>query len=124
MSKSLELKPKQSAFLRNYLDIDSPTFGNAMQSAIAAGYEKTYAQNILGEDSLWLNKALSDQEMLQKVDRNINTLLDQDKDLRVKNDMTKFIAERLNRKKYGQTKNVDITTNGEPITGIQYIIPE
>lgn len=39
--------PKQNKFVDNYIDPKSPTFGNAYQSAIQAGYSKDYAVQIL-----------------------------------------------------------------------------
>lgn len=38
--------PKQLKFVENWLQPDSPTFGNAYQSALAAGFSKTYALKI------------------------------------------------------------------------------
>lgn len=40
-----KLKPKQLDFVKNYLLLSSDTYGNAMQSAIKAGYKKSYAKD-------------------------------------------------------------------------------
>ena len=34
--------PRQALFLKHYLDPKSPTFSNALQSALKAGYEQEY----------------------------------------------------------------------------------
>jgi hypothetical protein len=45
-SKRPHLSPKQALFLKGYTDRKSPTFGNAYQSAVAAGYASEYARKI------------------------------------------------------------------------------
>ena len=46
--------PKQKAFLSNWLDPESETYGNAYKSAINAGFKPGYAINILNESPKWL----------------------------------------------------------------------
>lgn len=48
-----ELNPQQLDFLARYMKPDSETYGNAYQSAMAAGYSENYASNIL-EQAPWL----------------------------------------------------------------------
>ena len=47
LSKST-LNPRQAQFMRLYADPSSSTFGNAYQSALAAGYAESYASNLRG----------------------------------------------------------------------------
>jgi phage terminase small subunit len=42
------LKPKQALFVQFYTDRKSETFGNALRSALKAGYKQEYAEKILG----------------------------------------------------------------------------
>src|SRR5512139_2211984 len=42
----LALQPRQAAFVKNYTDRKSPTFGNALQSAVKAGYSRDFANRI------------------------------------------------------------------------------
>ena len=65
-------------FLRAYIDIASPTFGNAYQSALKAGYTKTYARVIRRHYSVWrmklLKMALKDTDLVGMIEatRNID----------------------------------------------------
>lgn len=44
--KQKRADPRQITFFVGYTDPESPTYSNAYQSAIAAGYSETYAKNI------------------------------------------------------------------------------
>ena len=46
--------PQQELFLDHYLDVNSSTFGNAYQSALAAGYSEDYAKHITAMRPEWL----------------------------------------------------------------------
>lgn len=54
-SKVPKQKPslKQMRYIENWLSPTSPTFGNSYQSAVAAGFSKSYSR-VLGTDSLGL----------------------------------------------------------------------
>ena len=54
-----ELSPRQIEFLRLYNDPKSETFGNALQSALKAGYSQEYAENITSLFPDWLKKGKS-----------------------------------------------------------------
>lgn len=121
------IDPRQALFLRLYVDPKSDTFANALQSAIKAGFTKQYASKITGDVPLWLEGGLKDTTLLNKAERNLNEILDlpnetqavgafgriYDKEtkepvmelntgiLKVKADVSKFVAERIGRKKYG-----------------------
>lgn len=47
-TKAPQLKPKQALFIKLYTDQKSETFGNALKSALKAGYKQEYAEKILG----------------------------------------------------------------------------
>lgn len=60
-SKVPKQKPslKQMRYIENWLSPTSPTFGNSYQSAVAAGFSKSYSR-VLGTDSLgleWVQEA-------------------------------------------------------------------
>lgn len=92
--------PRQTLFLANYLDPKSPTFSNAFQSALKAGYEEEYAKAILSKELDWLAEYVNDDYLVQKAQSNLKEFLENSKDERIKADMTKFTLERLNKKKY------------------------
>lgn len=131
--------PRQSLFLANYLDTKSPTFSNALQSALAAGYAQEYAESITSLAPDWLSERLGElnsERMLRKAERNLDEILDlptmvqasgpfgplwegkgKDKKpimtyaptlIKVKNDTSQFIAERLGKKKYGDKGNTNV----------------
>lgn len=123
--------PRQAFFLQYYLDPKSNTFSNAYQSAIKATYEEEYAKTITAHMPNWLSENLRKQNMLGKAERNLDKILDLetkepvigmfgkmiDPDtkevimkengnlLKTKADVSKFIAERLGKDKYGSDPN-------------------
>ena len=122
--------PRQALFIAYYIDPKSETFGNAMASALRAGYKKGYAKNIGNQMPEWLREKqekIKDEEMIKLAENNLKEfmevsvdqpiigmfgpVLDEEGDavmkpnvgiMKIKQDTTKFVAERLNRKKYGQ----------------------
>ena len=55
--KKLSLSPRQEKFVDYYFNpTNKKTFANGYQSALAAGYSKTYAEQIL-VDNPWLERA-------------------------------------------------------------------
>lgn len=65
-------------FLRAYVDIESPTFGNAYQSALKAGYSQSYCRVVRRNYPLWrmkwLKMALKDDGLVKMIEamRNID----------------------------------------------------
>lgn len=97
---SEELAPRQQEFLKNYLDIQSDTFGNAYKSAIKAKFSEEYAKNITALNPDWLSENIGDSEMLLKAERNLKYFLDTCEDDKVKADITKFVSSRLGKGKW------------------------
>ena len=94
------LDPRQSLFLKNYLDPDSDTFANAFQSALSAGYNKEYAENIMSLMPNWLSENIEDAAMVAKATSNLREFMGMRLNTREKLDATKFVAERLGKKKF------------------------
>ena len=104
------LNPQQESFLYSYTNPKSETFGNALQSALKAGYAQEYAENLTSEMPDWLSENLGDYRRLAKAEKNLEEVQniqiynEEGKvdanlvDKRTKVDM--FIAERLNKQKY------------------------
>lgn len=104
------LTPQQELFLAEYTNPKSPNFGNAVQSALKAGFSENYANNITGLMPDWLFENIGDMKRLRKAEKNLDEVqniqiynedgkLDANLiDKRTKVDM--FIAERLNKDKY------------------------
>lgn len=110
-------------FFNYYFDPKSPTFSNGLQSALKAGFEETYALALVSKMPTWLEEKVKEMNMLSKAERNLNNMLDLDeKDsnkLRVKADITKFIAERLGKRKYGSSETQANTFNVSIFAGEQ-----
>lgn len=110
MEREKLLTPQQEVFLAEYTNPKSPNFGNALQSAIKAGYSQTYSENITDAMPEWLLENIGDMKRLRKAEKNLEEVQniqiynDEGKldanliDKRTKVDM--FIAERLNKDKY------------------------
>lgn len=110
------LNPNQEKFITFYLDPESDTFGNAVQSGLKAGYEEEYARNILSLMPKWLKENLEDAGLVSKALSNLSTFIDSEADdptdKKLKWDATKFTLDRLS-KKFRDKK--DITSDGKPI---------
>lgn len=72
----MDLTPQQQTFLKVYLDPKSPTWGNALQSALKAGYAQEYAENITHLMPNWLSEAIGQTKMVQKAERNLDLALE------------------------------------------------
>lgn len=119
--------PRQALFLKHYLDPKSETFSNAYQSALKAGYEEEYAKVILSKDLDWLSESVRTELMVTKAENNLKNILEMDvlKDevdtgkLKIKADVSKFVAERLAKDKYSSkqvtehTGKVELVDNSE-----------
>jgi len=133
--------PRQALFLKYYLDPKSETFSNGFQSALRAGYEPEYAKALFSKMPTWLAENVNSAGMIQKAERNLNEILDLETTtdvitndgplvdehgkalkkndanlLRIKADTSKFVAERLHRKKYGKEENT--TTNNVIVVNV------
>lgn len=95
-----ELNSQQIAFLNNYNNPKSLTFGNAYKSALNAGYSEEYSQNITGQFPDWLSENISRQKrIIEKAEKNLDEFMDSE-DIKVKADMTKFALSRLKKEDY------------------------
>jgi hypothetical protein len=134
MASDRLLSPQQEEFLFQYTNPKSPNFGNAVQSALHAGYTENYANNITGLMPEWLFENIGDMKRLRRAEKNLSEVQElsvvdengkidtQILDKRIKVDM--FVAERLNKGKYSN-RTEHTGENGEAIKviGIEYITP-
>lgn len=127
------LNPQQELFLERYTNPKSSTFGNAVQSALEAGYTENYANNITGLMPEWLFENIGDMKRLKRAEKNLTEVqnleiineegkLDSNLiDKRTKVDM--FLLERLDKKKYSTKSEVEHTPSEEMIKAINYFAP-
>ena len=98
--------PRQSLFLKYYLDPKSETFSNALKSAIRAGYEKKYAQNILNKELSWLGEFVERRKrMLNKAEKRLEKSLES-KNEKIGLDSAIFIAKTLGKNEYSERKEL------------------
>lgn len=111
--KEKPLTPQQIDFLKYYLDPKSLTYSNALQSALKAGYSQEYSEKITYVLPDWLSEKVGSDDMLEKAERNIIEILEMptrigdtgyhmEKLIKVKGDMSKFVAETIGKKKYSK----------------------
>jgi len=78
MSKNtkISITLQEFDFLRAYADLESPTFGNAYQSALKTGYSKSYARVIRRHYTTlrrkWLKRALKDDGLVKVIEATRN----------------------------------------------------
>jgi hypothetical protein len=106
------LDPKKELALSLYKDPKSQTFGNLYKSLLEAGFGKRYSREVLVSETIWLRNGLSDHgKMVRKAEKNLEEILDERKDRRLKFEVSKFVAERLDKKHYSprtETLNTDV----------------
>ena len=71
-NKKISITLKEFEFLRAYIDIESPTFGNAYKSALQAGYTNNYARVIKRHYQPWrmklLKNTLKNDDLVQMIE--------------------------------------------------------
>jgi hypothetical protein len=104
------LDPRQKLAWESYVNPTSKTFGNASQSAVAAGYAWAYANQITTK-GWWLGKVRK-SGFMNKAEAVLEQMLDMPTEepalLRIKADTAKFILERLG-KDNGYSRRSEIT---------------
>ena len=96
--------PRQELFLKLYQSPASPTFANATQSALKAGYSPWYANGILTHGKNWIHSKKNQQRrlrMLEKSEANLEGFLS-DKAKTVEEKKLKFNATVFALKTLGQ----------------------
>jgi len=109
MSNEIKLTAEQEDFRKLYLSPSSPTFMNAKQSAIAAGYSEEYADTITTRGYNWMKEIIADANRLKAAERVFDSVMN-DGDLsetsesekRIALDAAKFVASRLGKHKYSE----------------------
>jgi len=128
------MDPRQAKFLAAYTNPNSPTFSNALKSALHAGYAQEYAESITSQGNEWLSESLRDVELLNQAEKVLQDTLRDDYEIesiivegeeigekrnpalaKIRQDSAKFVAERLGKNKYSQKTtlegNLNLTVN-------------
>lgn len=108
--------PRQKEFISNYLNPNSETWGNGLQSAIKAGYSEEYAKVMMGRDLDWMSESvISDNQLLMVATDNLKSALkggldDPERGKReIQYKATEFVLKGLQKNKWGD--KVDPATN-------------
>ena len=117
--KEKRFTPQQIDFAMRYYLPNSPTYGNALQSALKAGFSETYAKNITVFDLKWLEDIVLEiigeptdkKNLVAKSKRVLNRSLDSKND-KLAQDTAKFIA--MSDREFSLKQ--DITSGDEKIT--------
>lgn len=108
--------PRQKEFISNYLNPNSDTWGNGLQSAIKAGYSEEYAKVMMGRDLDWMSESvISDNQLLMVATDNLKSALkggldDPERGKReIQYKATEFVLKGLQKNKWGD--KIDPATN-------------
>lgn len=118
------MDPRQKLCWESYIDPRSDTFGNALQSAIKAGYSVLYAGGITGEK--WFSEKLRRLNLLGKAEKVLDNTLGYDPVdpatgkvdhllARVVLDAGKFVSERLGKDEGYAQRTESTGKNGKPL---------
>lgn len=118
-TKEKEFTPQQIKFAMFYYLPDSPTYGNARQSALKAGFSDKYSRNITVKNLNWIKdvvleiggKGVSKDKLVRKAKRVLDKSLDSE-DEKIAQDTAKFIAKTTTE----FSEKQDIVSNGETLT--------
>ena len=118
-TKEKEFTPQQINFAMFYYLPDSPTYGNARQSALRAGFSDKYSRNITVKNLNWIKdvvleiggKGVTKDKLVRKAKRVLDKSLDSE-DEKIAQDTAKFIAKTTTE----FSEKQDIVSNGETLT--------
>ena len=118
-TKEKEFTPQQIKFAMFYYLPDSPTYGNAMQSALRAGFSDQYARSITVKNLNWIKdivseiggKGVTKDKLVRKAKKVLDKSLDSE-DEKIAQDTAKFIAKTTTE----FSEKQDIVSNGETLT--------
>jgi len=121
------LATRSDKFWELYIDPESDTFGNVKESAMAAGFSKHWSTQLTYKKPEWFDEKVRDLRFISKAEKNLKKFLDMDtqnpivtKDGevltkedpalgRLKLDATRFVLERLYKKKWSPRTEIAVT---------------
>lgn len=106
-----QVDPRQADFLAYFLNPESETFSNALQSGLKAGYSQEYSENITNQLPKWLAENLGKHTRLAKAEKVLDKTLEYNTEeegkvntqlLKIQSDVAKFIAETVGKATYSK----------------------
>jgi hypothetical protein len=107
-SNQYNLDPRQKLCWDLYINPKSTTFGNGLQSAIKAGYDDEYAEQITTRP--WFLEKVRRLNLLNKAERNLDNILDLplEEKANLVLDASKFVAKTLGKEE-GYSERTELT---------------
>lgn len=101
--------PRKQAFLEAYFIPSSPTYSNALQSALIAGYSPSYASQIMTSAEPWIRDFRTNLQarIVNTAERKGLELLEGD-NKKVSADMVKFFLPALDKETYAPKSSQEI----------------
>lgn len=133
-ANSIVLDPRQKLCWEHYINPNSDTFGNALQSALKAGYEYNYANNITKAE--WFSQKLLKLNLLIKAEKVLDETLEMstttikkqgDEEIlvvdpalmKIKQDTAKFIAETVGKSTYSKRSEITGKDGGSLVNNLK-----
>ena len=117
--RKYELTPndKKARCIANYNNPESPTFGNALQSALSAGFTESYARNICGQKPKWFIENTRHGELMDLAEEKLKHYLtiktEEPQVMKIQQDTAKFVAANLGKERYSTRQEVRSDTRKE-----------
>jgi hypothetical protein len=110
--RKYELTPndKKAACIAAYNNPESPTFGNALQSALSAGFAESYARNICGQKPKWFVENTRHGELMELAEQKLKHYLEIAPEdpavMKIQQDTAKFVTANLGKERYSVRQEV------------------
>lgn len=103
------MNPQRLAFKEYFMNPESETFGVIKDSAIRAGFSKSYAAAMLSESTgnAWVKELIKDYKLVSQAEHNLEEMTAPEyQDGKIKADLSKFILKNLKKEKYSERQEV------------------
>jgi phage terminase small subunit len=124
----MELNPQQTLFISNYTNPKSETFGNALQSALKAGYTREYSESITAKMPDWLAENVGKTKLIQKAEKNLEIALEGGLDdaekgkKEIQYKATEFTLKTLKKNEYSERTELTGKDGNNLFEGIEITI--
>ena len=111
-----DLNPQRLLFKEYYCNPTSDTFNLIKESALKAGFSKSYAKVLMSDstDNDWVKNIINNYKLKKKAERNLEKFLDDDKNVAIQADITKFTLKNLGGDDYSDKLSIKGEININP----------
>ena len=109
------IDPRSTIFKQYYIDPQSPTFMNVLQSALRAGYSQEYSESLGYQNPKWFDELMTDKDverakMLNEAEKGLYEAVTYDSDdkerAKMKLQASVYVTERLGKTLYSSRQEV------------------